>query len=77
MGPGPEGPMGSMGPEMGPPVMNGMSSAGNMKFFLSVINSITISCKIIHYQSVSNLLLMLDILITLITYGSYESCMKY
>lgn len=28
MGPGPEGPMGSMGPEMGPPVMNGMSSAG-------------------------------------------------
>ncbi|XP_054718659.1 single-stranded DNA-binding protein 3-like [Uloborus diversus] len=29
MGPGPEGPMGSMGPEMGPPVMNGMSSAGD------------------------------------------------
>ncbi|GBM78233.1 hypothetical protein AVEN_77745-1 [Araneus ventricosus] len=27
MGPGPEGPIGSMGPEMGPPVMNGMSSA--------------------------------------------------
>lgn len=31
MGPGPEGPMGSMGPEMGPPVMNGMSSAGKTK----------------------------------------------
>ncbi|CAL1284169.1 unnamed protein product [Larinioides sclopetarius] len=29
MGPGPEGPIGSMGPEMGPPVMNGMSSAGD------------------------------------------------
>lgn len=29
MGPGPEGAMGSMGPEMGPPVMNGMSSAGD------------------------------------------------
>ncbi|GFT30423.1 single-stranded DNA-binding protein 3 [Trichonephila clavipes] len=29
MGPGPDGPIGSMGPEMGPPVMNGMSSAGD------------------------------------------------
>lgn len=35
MGPGPEGPIGSMGPEMGPPVMNGMSSAGK-KFIISI-----------------------------------------
>ncbi|XP_076307182.1 single-stranded DNA-binding protein 3-like isoform X15 [Tachypleus tridentatus] len=28
IGPGPEGPMGQMGPDMGAPVLNGMSSAG-------------------------------------------------
>ncbi|XP_022240814.1 single-stranded DNA-binding protein 3-like isoform X4 [Limulus polyphemus] len=29
MGPGPDGSMGPMGPDMGPPVMNGMSSTGD------------------------------------------------
>lgn len=29
MGPGPDGPMGQLGPDLGPPPLNGMSSGGN------------------------------------------------